>query len=79
MYIKIHLRPDAKDDSFKVINSELYEISVRAPAERGLANQRLLEILREHHPNVAVGNYRRRGRQSAIAANRRNRAAYLDD
>lgn len=54
MYIKIHLRPDAKDDSFKVINSELYEISVRAPAERGLANQRLLEILHEHHPNSNI-------------------------
>jgi len=48
MYIHITLTPGAKKESLKEIKDNYFEISVKPKAERNLANDRLLEILKKH-------------------------------
>lgn len=54
MYIKIHIYPDSKQDELEVINESLYKIKVRAPAERGLANSSMLDLLHQKHPGKQI-------------------------
>lgn len=45
MYIKVHAVPGAKKEKVTRISDERYDIAVREPAERNLANERIREIL----------------------------------
>ncbi len=48
MYIRVKVAPSAKKESFKQINEDHFEISVKEKAERNLANNRILELLSLH-------------------------------
>lgn len=54
MYIKIHIYPDSRIDDLQVIDTDFYKILVRAPAERGLANSSMLDLLHKQHPNKKI-------------------------
>ena len=45
MYIKVHVVADAKKERVVKKANDLYDISVREPAERNMANRRVLELL----------------------------------
>jgi uncharacterized protein YggU (UPF0235/DUF167 family) len=49
MYIKVKVTTKAKKEAIKKIRDDYYEISLREPAERNLANSRILEIIRTLH------------------------------
>ncbi|MBP9701450.1 MAG: DUF167 domain-containing protein [Candidatus Pacebacteria bacterium] len=49
MYIKVKVITEAKKEVVKKIRDDYYEISLREPAERNMANTRILEIMREMH------------------------------
>jgi uncharacterized protein YggU (UPF0235/DUF167 family) len=48
MYIHIKVIANAKKEFIKEKNSDHFEISVREPAERNLANNRVLELVALH-------------------------------
>ena len=45
MYIKVHVVAGAKKEVFKKKTSDSYDVSVREPAERNMANRRVLELI----------------------------------
>ena len=45
MYVRVRVYPGCKRESVRKIEDDRYEIQVREPAERNLANQRLRELL----------------------------------
>ena len=45
MYVRVRVYPGCKRESVRKIEDDRYEIQVREPAERKLANQRLREQL----------------------------------
>lgn len=49
MYIKVKVTTKAKKEIVKKVRDDYYEISLREPAERNLANTRILEIMRKIH------------------------------
>jgi uncharacterized protein YggU (UPF0235/DUF167 family) len=48
MYIRVSVRTDAGVEFVKKESGDSYLIAVKAPPERGLANTRVAELLREH-------------------------------
>jgi len=46
MYIKIKAKAGSKKEFVKKISEDTFEVEVKAPAERGLANKRILELVR---------------------------------
>ncbi|MFA6273711.1 MAG: DUF167 domain-containing protein, partial [Candidatus Paceibacterota bacterium] len=44
-YIRVKVKTESKKEEFKKIGEDHFEISVKEPAERNLANKRVLEIL----------------------------------
>lgn len=48
MYIRVSVRTDAGVEFVKKQSDNSYLIAVRVPPERGLANERIVELLREH-------------------------------
>lgn len=48
MYIKVWVSAGAKIDKLEKITDDHFEISVRAPAERNLANTRVCELVAAH-------------------------------
>lgn len=48
MYIKVKVLPGAKKDELKAAGPNRYEVKIKAPAERGLANEAVLELLAAH-------------------------------
>jgi uncharacterized protein (TIGR00251 family) len=48
MYIKVRVITDCKKDELKKISEDTLEIQVRAPAERGLANARVIELIQKN-------------------------------
>ena len=50
MYIKVRVVADSKKEILEKIDDETYKIFTRAPAERGLANSRVIEMLLEIYP-----------------------------
>lgn len=54
MYIKIHMYPDASTDDLCQDSPDLYTARVKAPAERGLANSALLDLLHTQFPNRRI-------------------------
>ncbi len=45
MYVKVHAVPGAKKELIEKENETTYQISVKEPAERNLANGRIRELL----------------------------------
>lgn len=46
MYLKVRVHPDAKEEKVAEKPDGSLEIWTRAPAERGLANKKVVEIVR---------------------------------
>ncbi len=55
MYLKVRVHPGAKREEVVEKPDGSLEIWTRAPAERGLANRRVLEIVRERSGNPPGG------------------------
>lgn len=54
MYIHVKARPGSKREEVKKASADHYEISVKEPAERNLANGRILEIVCNLFPGRTV-------------------------
>ncbi|OHA28052.1 MAG: hypothetical protein A3D56_00025 [Candidatus Taylorbacteria bacterium RIFCSPHIGHO2_02_FULL_45_35] len=48
MYIKVHVQAGVKEEKFEKVAPDSFEVAVRQKAERGMANDRVLELVREH-------------------------------
>lgn len=48
MYIRVTVTPDAKKEIFEDKGQGLYEVKVKEPAERNLANKRVVELVARH-------------------------------
>jgi uncharacterized protein (TIGR00251 family) len=48
MYIKVKASTGAKKEKFLKKSADHFEISVKEPAERNLANKRIIELVREY-------------------------------
>ena len=48
MYIHVKVNADSKKEEVKEKSSDHFEISVREPAERNLANTRVVEVMALH-------------------------------
>lgn len=57
MYVKVKVVPKAKKETVKKVNDTTFEMSVKEPAERNLANQRIREILAREY-GVVIGQVR---------------------
>lgn len=57
MYIKVKATPGAKKESVLQKSTDTLEIKVREPAERNLANRRILELVARHF-GVTTGKVR---------------------
>lgn len=49
MYVRVRVYAGCKKESVKKIDDSRYEIQVREPAERNLANRRVQELLAEEY------------------------------
>jgi uncharacterized protein len=47
MYVRVEARPGAKRESVIETGDRTYTVAVKEPAERGLANKRIREIVAE--------------------------------
>lgn len=54
MYIKVRVIAGAKKEAIIQESVDHFKISVKEPAERNLANERVLEIVREKFPGRQV-------------------------
>ncbi len=57
MYIKVRAYPKAKKERFIQKTETEFEAHVKEPAERNLANGRIVELVREHY-GVSTGKVR---------------------
>ena len=48
MYIRVRVIPDARKDEVEETGPNRYEVKVKAPAERGLANEAVLTLMARH-------------------------------
>lgn len=48
MFIHVKVQADANKESLKQKNEDHFELSVREPAERNLANTRVIEVIALH-------------------------------
>ncbi len=49
MYIKVRVIPKSKREQINKIDNETFEITVKEPAERNLANNRIKELIAEFY------------------------------
>lgn len=54
MYIKVKVTAEAKEESVKEESGDTLVIKVKEPAERNLANERVVALVREYF-NVPLG------------------------
>jgi uncharacterized protein (TIGR00251 family) len=54
MYIKVKVVPDSKEETVERLKEDEYRIRVKASAEGGRANQRVLELMRELYPDTRI-------------------------
>lgn len=54
MYIKVNVIPDSKKEVISKISDDKFEMFIKEPAQDGLANKRVLEILRQYFPNKSI-------------------------
>ncbi len=45
MYIRVRVTPGAKKEKVDKIKSDFYKVSLKEPAQRNLANKRLIEVI----------------------------------
>lgn len=48
MMIEVRAKPGSKGEYVKKLSDEVYEVAVKEPAEKGRANNRIVELLGEH-------------------------------
>ena len=48
MYIKVKVTPSSKKEKIEKINDNTFSISVKEPAERNLANNRVIDLIARH-------------------------------
>ncbi|MCA9401561.1 MAG: DUF167 domain-containing protein [Candidatus Omnitrophica bacterium] len=48
MYIKVKVLAGQKREKFEQIKPDKFEIAIKQPAERNLANERVLELVARH-------------------------------
>ena len=48
MYVKVKVKAGAKEDKMTLIKKDYFDISVKAPAERNLANKKVVELVRKY-------------------------------
>jgi uncharacterized protein len=48
MYVHVRASPGAKKESVTKVSEAEFQIHVREPAERNMANRRIIELLAEH-------------------------------
>ncbi len=54
MLIKLRVKTDARKESVAQTSADHFEVSVKEPAERNAANDRILEIFRARFPMKAI-------------------------
>jgi uncharacterized protein YggU (UPF0235/DUF167 family) len=54
MYLKIRVTPESKEEKVEVIGLDEIRIWTKMPAERNLANNRVIEILKERYPAFSI-------------------------
>jgi len=54
MYLKVRVITDAPKEVVQKTEDDLIEMYIREPAERNLANRRVLQIIKEMYPDQAV-------------------------
>lgn len=54
MYLKIKVIVDARSEKVEKIEENEWKVWTKKPAERNLANERVLELVREEYPNEPV-------------------------
>ncbi len=54
MYLKIKVIPDAKNQKIEKLDDDSWRVWVKVPAENNLANNRVLELVRDAYPNQPV-------------------------
>lgn len=54
MYLKIKVTVDSKAERVEKISDEEWKVWTKKPAERNLANERVLELVREEYPGEPV-------------------------
>ena len=54
MYLKLKVTTDAKRKSVEKISGDLWNMSIKQPAQNNRANTRILEIIREAFPSQPV-------------------------
>ncbi len=54
MFIKVRVITGAPKEVITKKEDDLIEMYIREPAERNLANRRVLEVIREMYPNMPV-------------------------
>ncbi len=57
MRIKVKVTPSAKKETVRKISDSSLEVKVREPAERGVANRRVVELVAAHFA-VSASNVR---------------------
>lgn len=64
MYLKVSAHPNSRKESITKTAEDAYEIAVREPAEKGRANRRIMEMLRNIYPRkkviIVVGHHSER-------------------
>jgi uncharacterized protein YggU (UPF0235/DUF167 family) len=48
MYIHVKVKASMKKESFKELKKDHFEASVKEPAERNMANRRVIELVAQH-------------------------------
>ncbi len=57
MYIKVKVTAGAKKETFLPVSKEEFKVSVKEPAERNLANNRIRELIAIHY-KLPIGKTR---------------------
>jgi uncharacterized protein YggU (UPF0235/DUF167 family) len=57
MFIKVRVTAGAKKEIFEAVSKDTFKVSVKEPAERNLANGRVIELVARHF-GVAKGKVR---------------------
>ena len=53
MYVKVRVIAGAKKETVEEVSAGHFKISVREPAERNLANRRIVELVAAHYKRAA--------------------------
>ena len=53
MYVKVRVIAGAKKETAQEVSAGYFKISVREPAERNMANRRIVELVAAHYKRAA--------------------------